>query len=584
MVTIEATPGREPVQIVEIEQPFCTLTHGTAPCTATETGDAKCFNTRSSCNDTANFDKGSLSLYFSRGNIADRLDGPDFIYPFLSSVSTTPTKINLAGMNPNAKGLGTRALCKIVFIDAPNSDRVVDPYISDRTYSGLDRSSFWPKWMARNKYRAGTKINIYDGYAGQALAAMRKRVYFLEKITGPDASGRIVFNGVDILSRLEGRKATAPKISTGELYADITATDTSFEVTDAVLADYSASGTLNIQTEVMTYTSTATSTNGITFSGVTRGTDNSTAASHSAGGVVQECLRVTNQVANDVVEDLLLNYAGVDAAWLDTANWQIEADSYLLTYTVTTLITKPTAVDTLISELQQQVLFYLWWDEVAALVKMKAIRGVTEDPPTLTDENHIIAGSFSVTEMPKMRASQVWVSYDQIDRTKAVKDDHNWQSVKVIVDLSSEGSDKYDEKSAKKIYGRWISTSALALSTASKLSVRYVDVPRQCVFSLDAKDRDRFGVGDQAKISHYSLIDDNGENDVRTWTITSTEEIIQGEVIRFTAEDTTLYGKVYLIQADGAADYDPATAAFSGAYIGDNSGLLSDGTDCARIS
>ena len=584
MATIEATPGREPVQIVEIVQPFCALTHGTAPCTATETGDAKCFNTRSSCNDTANFDKGSLSLYFSRGNIADRIDGPDFIYPFLASVSTTPTKINLAGMNPNAKGLGTRALCKLVFNDAPNTDRIVDPYLSDRTYSGLDRSSFWPKWLSRNKYRAGMKVHIYDGYAGQALTAMRKRTYFLSKITGPDASGRIVMDGVDVLSRLEGRKATAPKISPGELFADITSSQTSFEVSGAIRADYTASGTLNIQSEVMTYSSRATTTNGVTFSGVVRGTDNSDAASHSAAASVQQCLRVTGQVVNDVVEDLLLNYAGVDAAWLDTVNWKAEADKYLITYKVTTLVTKPTPVDLLISELQQQVLFYLWWDEVAALVKFKAIRGVTSEPPLITDENHILAGSFSVKEMPTMRASQVWVAYDQDDRTKSITDDHNWRSWKIIADTSSEGSDKYGEPSVRKIYGRWISSSALALSTASKLSVRYVDTPSQCVFSLDAKDRDRFGVGSQVRISHYALTDDNGANKIITWTITSTEEIIQGETIRFTAEDTSLYGKVYLIQANGAADYDPATAAYAGAYIGDNNGLLSDGTDCARIN
>ena len=70
----ELIAGREPVQIVEIVQPYCNNTHGTAPCTAAETGDRKCFNTRSTCNDPANFDKGSLRLFFSKGNVADRLD------------------------------------------------------------------------------------------------------------------------------------------------------------------------------------------------------------------------------------------------------------------------------------------------------------------------------------------------------------------------------------------------------------------------------------------------------------------------------------------------------------------------------
>lgn len=47
--------GREPIQIVHLCLPKCSNTHGTAPCTATQTGDAKCFNTRATCNDIANY-------------------------------------------------------------------------------------------------------------------------------------------------------------------------------------------------------------------------------------------------------------------------------------------------------------------------------------------------------------------------------------------------------------------------------------------------------------------------------------------------------------------------------------------------
>ncbi len=47
--------GREPIQIVRLRLPKCANTHGTAPCTATQTGDAKCFNTRATCNDAQNY-------------------------------------------------------------------------------------------------------------------------------------------------------------------------------------------------------------------------------------------------------------------------------------------------------------------------------------------------------------------------------------------------------------------------------------------------------------------------------------------------------------------------------------------------
>lgn len=58
--------GRKPVTMCGIVADFCSLTHGIAPCTATETGDNKCFNTRSSCNDTDNYTKDSKEYILSQ--------------------------------------------------------------------------------------------------------------------------------------------------------------------------------------------------------------------------------------------------------------------------------------------------------------------------------------------------------------------------------------------------------------------------------------------------------------------------------------------------------------------------------------
>ena len=46
---------KEHIYIISLDQPRCVLTHGVAPCTATETGDDKCYNTRATCNDLANY-------------------------------------------------------------------------------------------------------------------------------------------------------------------------------------------------------------------------------------------------------------------------------------------------------------------------------------------------------------------------------------------------------------------------------------------------------------------------------------------------------------------------------------------------
>lgn len=46
---------KEHIYIVEVDVPRCINVAGVSPCTASETGDAKCYNTRATCNDLANY-------------------------------------------------------------------------------------------------------------------------------------------------------------------------------------------------------------------------------------------------------------------------------------------------------------------------------------------------------------------------------------------------------------------------------------------------------------------------------------------------------------------------------------------------
>jgi hypothetical protein len=60
--------GRIPTVFVEMDMDFCSRRSGIGACTATETGDDKCYNTYSTCNDTANFDKTTKTYVFSEQN------------------------------------------------------------------------------------------------------------------------------------------------------------------------------------------------------------------------------------------------------------------------------------------------------------------------------------------------------------------------------------------------------------------------------------------------------------------------------------------------------------------------------------
>jgi len=582
----ETTIGREPIQLVEIRQPFCSRSYGVAPCTASGPAATRCFNTRSTCQDTANFERGTpLSLFFGSGYVAERgVSGAPYIIPALKNVSTAPVRINLAGSNPDSDGLGNRALCSITLLDHPHTDNRVDPYLSVRGGNPLTAGSFWTKWMARNKYRQNIEIVVYEGYAGQALGAMVKRTYFMQSIQGPDDGGTIVIQGKDILSRIEERKAQAPKASPGKLRGAMTAVQTSFTVQGALISEYPASGTVRIGEETLTYTSVTASGSDLIFGGLVRGTDGTTAATHNDQDAVQECLRFTNQTIYSVIQTLMTTYGGVDAAYLDYAGWVTELDNYLPLYRLTSLITTPTSVTTLVSQIQQQTLIYLWWDERDALVRIKAIRGIDALPPLISAERNIVAGSFKLEERPRERVSQVWVYYGRDKVTKNLDDPTAYKNLSLFADLTSEEEELYGEPSIKKIFANWLVTAALADSTASKIITRYVDTPSQVTFQLDAKDRSIW-VGDTLRISHWLDVDEYGARRIRNWTIISAEEIVPGETIEYTAEDTTLYGRIAFVMATGAANYPgAATAPFMSCYVGDAAGLLSDGSPCGRIT
>jgi hypothetical protein len=585
----ETTFGRVPVQVVEILQPLCANTFGSAPCNATGT---KCFNTRATCRDSGglatNFALGTpLSLFFASGKVAERgVPGAPYLIPSLQGVSTAPTRINLAGASADAQGLGNRAVCSITFADHPHSDRRVDPYVDTRGYDPLAQAngSFWTRWLVRNRYRQNVVIKVYEGYEGQALSAMRVRQYFLQEVQTDFPSGRVTIMGKDILTKLEERKAQAPILSPGKLAIDISTGVAPFDVMGAVVGDYPAPGTVRIGEELMTYSAVTAITNGVTLTISARGTDGTVAVAHTGGDAVQWCLRYTAESLTTILTSLLQTYGGIPAAYLDFTQWATELPVYLSLYNLTALITEPTAVTQLVSELQEQALFYLWWDERVAKVQVKAVRGIDEQPPVLSAEKHILQGSFAITEKPRERTSQVWLYYSKADYTKALDDVKSYARQFIVANLETETEELYGEPSIRRVLARWLPSDALAANTAGKIVARYVDVPSECVFRLDARDRG-YWIGSTVTISHHMDVDAFGDRRLRNWTIISAEEVIPGEVVEYIAEDTTLYGRIHYVMASGAADYPgPVLAPFKNLYIGNADGLLSDGMPCGRIS
>lgn len=578
----ELTVGREPVQIVEIDQDYCNNNYGINPCTASigVTGTDRCFNTRKTCQDPNNYGRGNITLRFVKpvSNITDE----QYLIPSLVSVDTTPTVINVGGNAKDKKALGTRATATIVFQDHPHTDRVVDKYRTQRSYDPLERSTFWAKWIARNPYYQNRTVRILDGYVGQSISQMQSRTYVIESISGPDNSGRTVIKAKDILALSDDKKSQIPKLSTGELIADITDTDTVLRVTGAIVDEYPVPGVVRIGDELIEYTGVVTiDETEINLTGCTRGTNNGGQPSqHSSTDRVQYCVKYDNVNCVDIVNDVLVNYTNIDTEFIPLADWITEKTSWLNQFNVSTILSEPVGVNQILSELMQQCTFYMWWDERAQEIKLKAIRPVVETPSVVNDDSHIVADSVNMTDEPKERISQVWVFYDQKDPTDKLDNDKNYNRVRITADLSKEAPEQYGEQVIKKVYSRWIKTNAQAIGLGARLLARFKDNPKYMSISLDAKDRNIW-TGDIIDVTHRNIVNEYGEPLQTRFQAISAEESDSGHTIRFKLQKFEFLGRFSFIMNNNAPDYLDATEQEkqTGCWLSGVDGTMSDNSD-----
>lgn len=579
----EFTVGRTPIVLVQIDQDFCNLTYGVAPCTASNPSN-KCFNTRKTCQSEANYDRGSVTLTFAKSQ--SDLPKDQYIIPALVSVSTAPTKINPANGDRDVNPLGQRAVANISFRDFPHSDLLVDKYRTERTYNPLDKGTFWTKWLARNPYYQNRPIRIYEGYLGQAIGDMQVRNYLIDTIDGPNNSNTVTIVAKDPLKLTDKAKAQAPSVSTGELNADITNSATSLVIKRAVSGDYPASGTVRIDDEIITYSSiTEAIVSGellITLNGLTRATDGSTAEQHDEDSGVQVCLRYTSQKVWEIAYDLITNYSKIPASFIDYPAWVLEGETWLSSFDLTTLISEPTGVDDLLQELMSQVLFYIWWDERDQLIKFRVIKPYIQSAPLLTDNSNLIENSITFSTNAKNRISQVWLYYHQKNVAEDLDKEANYQRVEVNADLQAESDDFYGESVIRKVFARWIVGENQAYNTATRLLNSNKDNPKYLKFRLDAKDRSIW-TADVVDIENRNMVDFNGNQIIERYIVLSAQEVVSGEVIEYMAQLFSVRGiRFGFYMADDAPLYIDATpeeiAGLSAWYANDD-GFMPDGSE-----
>jgi len=500
------------------------------------TSTKKCFNTLVTCQDRLHYTSANATLRLAVPTKDLRTD-IDCI-PNIKDIQFDPAVISLG------KDLGQRATLTVNCTDHRHSDTGIgfDKYYAERPYDPYQQGTMWGKFHARQPYLRGRSLRWITGNTDQTLAEMEARHYIVDSFSGPDNSGNFKLIAKDMLKLADGDRALAPVASAGSLVSDITAATGAFNATPSgVGATYPASGYIAIGgTEICLF-----SRSGDTFT-ITRGQLGTAANTHTAGDRVQLVIRYVAQQPQIIIQDLLQNYAGVEAIYIPIADWTTEINAHLnRLYTAT--IAQPTSVNTLISELIEQAGLSMWWNDRDQEIGLMVLRGMVFTNYLFTEHN-ILADTLEITEQPDKRLSQVHTYFGQINPLTSLTDKANYRSVSRVLDLQKEAD--YGSAMIKEIFSRWIPTGGRTVADrlGAILLARFKDPPRKIAFSsLRNSTTSEIILANGYQVQSWPLQDDTGAPDtvnVQVTRMRPSPDVIEIEseevLIEVTAEDLTV--------------------------------------------
>lgn len=558
---LKVAPGKQRIDVIDVTVEGCANVYGVAPCTATGTGSKKCFNSWATCQDTANYVAQDKVVSFCTPVSVI----PDGCIPFLDSV-----KGDSGQLDPE-NSLGKRGQITVNLMDAPHDDTGIDPYVDERIYSALERGTFWPRFRARFPFYQGRKLEWYQGYYPFARANAKKRTYIIEDLRGWGRTGKISIVAKDPLKLADDKRAQWPRPSTGVLNTIMTAVSSHSTIdivtgspTEYGLEDYETVGVVLIGSECIQYTGTTAITGGVRLTGVSRGPIGqyeTVAKAHAINDAVQKCAYFSAMKVPKVFQVLLERGGNVPASYITYATWESEYDTWLAGFRVTRLICKPEGVTSIIKELiPQSNTWGLWWDNESAQIRYQVVRPLDYDEliDTISDDNHIIAGSLMARDDDSRLMNQLLVQYNQIDPTKDAKDGTNYREGFVSLDVGSQSPREHGQVFSSQINGRWHPSANRTelTSIADRMLQARSAVPIKVEFEVDRKD-------DSAKTAQFITLDTAAICDAFGLSKPMIVRIIQQDA----GEDTVKYVAREELLATGFARWAPDAIAEGTTYL-----------------
>lgn len=559
------------IQIVEIRQPRCGLRYGVGPCTAS--GGPNCYNCLGTCQDLANYDQtGVIRWMFCKPDASIfptyEVDGDDIrtnCIPLLSSVTASSSRINISGAREGESPVGTTATVTVECNDAPWDDRAGDFYPGTRpAIDQDDRPSFWQTFTARNPYIGYMEVVIYDGYEGQTLAQMDQRLFVAENVEAQGTDGATL-TGNGPMQVLGDDDAYFPRTTDLQLYGGINASTTAVRIYGVNGADdlgddfgNTALKYIRVGDEIMSYSSAAeqgTDTGIYLLSNVARGALGTDADSHDDEDAAQRVGRYDLAPFWEIENDLIVNHTRVKASYVDYAGWVSEGEENLFYYTIAGTVAEPTPVEDLVGEIVQQCEHYLWWDERAILLKMRAISPSQSPVAALTEDQNILRDSQSLTRDADAIYTRVYIHHDRVSQIGGLGSIKDFRQVESYID--GEAAQELGTTQELVIYSRWLRTNTQALLSTAALCLRYSRVQRYLRLSLNVKDD--VENADLVTVNTRLIRTSEGARQVLPWQVIARTDTEPQSRYDLELQEFSYRGRYGVWAPEGLPDYDAAT-------------------------
>jgi hypothetical protein len=574
-----AKPARRHFSAVEIDLERCALVFGTAPCGAIlgTTGQAKCYNTKATCQDKANYTQ-TAGAYTNRMTTLRFTDQE--VTPYgdlavqrasLAALSFAPGRLDLGGST-----LGQRTGCTFSLYDGTGDDHLLDDYLAERQVNRTN-GFILAKMYARWRYFSGREVRCISGFLDEFgrvdETSLLVRTYIVDKVSPPDGSGKITFNTRDPLRSTDKERSKFPYASKCNLDFAVTNVQTTFTVDDTT--DLDAAGFFRIGDEIVQYTGkTAT-----TLTGCTRGVGGSVAVAHDANVNLQRTVKFD---ATDPVEITyqILTEIGVDPAYLDKPGWHTACDDWIELGAITAYISKPSDADKLLAELCEAWLLILYWDAESAAVRLVPARpAVASEIIPLVDDADVLEGRISTSEKTDQRVNEIWFNYGVNSWVKEPIQE-NLVFLEIAVDVDAQSASEYNDVRTRAILTRWLSdvTVGQVRSTLMRYLLRFRDPPRRYTFSVDASKQ--LKLGDYITLSAANIQNPDGTRSLRIMRVVECAPMASGAQLAIVAEDDFFQGRYGVFTDDAADDYsgNPLDDAGDGFFCSDYDVMPLDGS------